>query len=67
MKLNPKRLRLAMARVCMNPKDAAQTADISRAAFYNALAGRSVSPATAGKIARSLGTDVETLLGEGEA
>lgn len=67
MKINPKNLRIALARACMNPKDAARAADISRSAFNSAMAGRSVSPATAGKIAHGVGVDVEFLLVEEEA
>lgn len=67
MKLNPKLLKLALARACMNPKDAAIAANVSRSAFNSAMAGRSVSPATAGKIACGLGADIETLLAKEEA
>ena len=62
MRVNKSKLELAMSRACMNGKDAADAAQIPRATFNNAITGRSIRPATLGKIARALGVDVEELI-----
>lgn len=62
MKVDRNKLKLAMCRACMNSKDAADAAQIPRATFNNAVTGRSIRPATLGKIARALDVDVEELI-----
>lgn len=57
MKLNRKKLELAMARVCMNSADLPNASGLPRPTVQNAIVGKSVRPATAGKIARALGVD----------
>lgn len=62
MKIDRNKLKLAMCRACMNSSDAADAAQIPRATFNNAITGKSIRPATMGKIARALNVDVEDLL-----
>lgn len=62
MKVNRSRLELAMARACMNSADVIRKAELPKPTYNNAVTGRSVRPATLGKIAKALGVDVEYLL-----
>ena len=56
------KLKLCMARKCMNTKELQETTKIPRATINNAITGRSVSPKTAGIIASALNVDVSELL-----
>ncbi len=62
MKVNRDKLELAMARVCMNPADLAEKAELPRPTLNNAIVGRDVHPGTAGRIAKALGCDVTEIL-----
>lgn len=62
MILNRKKLELSMARACMNTDDLQKISKIPRPTLNNAITGRSVRPATVGKIAKALGVDVTELL-----
>ena len=62
MKANCDKLRLAMARACMNPQDLAKAAEMPPQTVNGVLRGRSVRPATIGRIAKALGVDVAELL-----
>lgn len=62
MKANRKKLELAMARACMTSAELSTAAELPRPTLYNVMAGRSVMPATLGKIARALGVDPEYIL-----
>ena len=62
MTINRKKLRLAMARACMNTADLAEAAQIPRPTLNNAIKGRGVRTGTLGKIARALGVDVTELI-----
>ena len=57
MIVNRKKLELAMARACMNSADLPKAAGLPRPTVQNAIVGKSVRPATAGKIAKALGVD----------
>ena len=68
MVINRSTLELAMARACLSPAELAVKAKLPRPTLNNALVGRSVRPATLGKIARALGVDVLDLIaGDKEA
>ena len=56
------KLRLAMARACMNPQDLAKAAEMPPQTVNGVLRGRSVRPATLGRIAKALGVDVTEIL-----
>lgn len=62
MKANRMKVKLAMARACMNLSDLAEVAQLPRPTVINALAGKSVRTATIGRIARALGVDVSELI-----
>lgn len=61
---NRKNLLLAMARACLNSDDLAKAADMPRPTVNNAITGRSIRPATAGRLARALGVDVTEIIEE---
>lgn len=58
MKASKKKLDLAMASACMNPKAISLKAGISYPAFQRARNQENVKPATLGRIAKALGVDV---------
>lgn len=62
MKVNRKKLQLAMANACLNSKDLAVKAEMPRPTLNNAITGRSVRPATIGKIAKALDVPVEQII-----
>ena len=64
MKADIKKLRLAMARACMNPQDLAKAAEMPPQTVNGVLRGRSVRPATLGRIAKALGVDVIEIMKE---
>ena len=64
MKVNKKKLELAMANTCMDSRDLAVAANLPRPTLNNAITGRNLRPATIGKIARALGVSVESLIEE---
>ena len=57
MKANKKALLLAMARACVGRKEIFEKAGMPEMTVKNVLDGRSVRPATLGKVARALGVD----------
>lgn len=64
MKLNRKKIELAMARACLSLTQLARRADMPEPTVKNSLYGRSVRPCTAGMIARALGVDVTEIIEE---
>lgn len=67
MKADSNKLRLAMARACMNPQDLAQAAKMPPQTVNGALRERGVRPATLGRIAKALGVDVTEIMKEEDA
>lgn len=66
MKVSREKLKLAMARACMNTADLADAAGLPRPTVNNVVVGKSVRPGTLGRIARALGVDPTDILdGEG--
>lgn len=57
MKADRNKLELALARACMTPESLAVAAEMPRPTVNNVITGRSVRPATLGRIARALGVD----------
>lgn len=57
MIVNRQKLELAMARACMTSAELPKAAGLPRPTVQNAIVGKSVRPATAGKIAKALGVD----------
>ncbi len=66
MKANREKLRLAMARACMNPQDLAKAAAMPPQTVNGVIRERSVRPATLGRIAKALGVDVTEIMEEKE-
>lgn len=62
MKVNRKKLELAMARACMTSAKLPAAAGLPRPTVQNAVTGRSVRPATVGKIAKALQVDVTEII-----
>lgn len=65
MKIDKPKLLLAMARACMNPQDLAKAAEMPPQTVNGVIRGRSVRPATIGRVARVLGVDPAELIEEG--
>lgn len=64
MRANRKRLEIAMAKACIEPDALAKAADMPRPTLNNVISGKSVRPATLGRVARALGIDVEEIMEE---
>lgn len=64
MKTDKGKLTLAMARACMNPQDLAKAAELPPQTVNGVIRGRSVRPATLGKIAKALGVDPAEIIKE---
>lgn len=64
MKASREKLHLAMARACMNTVDLSIKAEMPVQTINGVLRGRSVRPATIGRIAKALDVDVAELLEE---
>ena len=62
MKIHREKLKIAMARACMSTEELQKAAEMPRPTINNAITGRSVSPKTAGRIARALNVDMSELL-----
>ena len=62
MKADINKLRLAMARACMNPQDLAKAAEMPPQTVNCVLRGRGVRPATLGRIAKARGVDPAEIL-----
>lgn len=58
------KLTMAMARACMNPQDLAKAAELPPQTVNGVIRGRSVRPATLGKVARALGVDPADIIRE---
>lgn len=62
MKANLQKLRLAMARACINTADLQKATGMPMPTVINVMTGRSVRPATIGRVAKALGVDVTEIL-----
>ena len=66
MKANRQKLTLAMARACVNTADLQKATGMPMPTVKNVITGRSVLPATIGKVAKALGVDVTEILEDQE-
>lgn len=57
MRIDRKKLELAMARACMNSTELPTVAGLPQSTVKNVVVGKNVRPATLGKVARALGVD----------
>ncbi len=62
VKVNRKKLELAMATACMNTEDLQKASNIPRATLNNVISGRNVRPGTMGKVAKGLGVCVTEII-----
>ena len=62
VKVNRKKLELAMATACMNTEDLQKASNIPRATLNNVISGRNVRPGTMGKVAKGLGVCVTVII-----
>jgi len=62
MKINKQKLQLAMANACMNTSDLQCSSKLPRPTVNNVISGKSVRPATVGRIAKALKVPVESLI-----
>lgn len=59
---NRKKLEIALARACMTSGRLPEATGLPRPTINSVIMGKSVRPATLGKVARALGVDVTELL-----
>lgn len=67
MRLDKQKVNLQLAKKCLSNLEAAELAEISANRFLQIVKGRSVTPKTAGKIARALGCDITDILADDQA
>lgn len=66
MKADRERLKLAMARACMDSKELAKAAQLPRPTLNNAIVGKGIRPSTLGRIAKALNIDPADIIEKGE-
>lgn len=64
MKIDKRKLVLAMARLCMDSVDLETKTNLPRPTLNNAISGRGIRPSTLGKIAQALEVDPADLIEE---
>lgn len=62
MRVCKEKLMIAMARACMTTGELEEKSGMKRPTLDKAIMGRSVMPATLGKIAQALGVDVTEIM-----
>lgn len=62
MRINRRKVQLAMARKCIGAAELTKAAKMPRPTTNKALSGGSVRPETAGRIAKALGVDVTEII-----
>lgn len=62
MRVDLKKLRIAMARNCMGAPGLAEKANLNRGTVYHVLEGKNFNLSTIGKIAQALGVDVTEII-----
>lgn len=62
MKIDKKKLNLAMARKCLTTAELSTVAEMPRSTVNRVVAGKSAKPWTVGKIANALGVDVTEII-----
>lgn len=64
MKVDRRKLEIAMARACLNTEELATLANMPRPTLNNVIVGKKVRTATIGKVAKALGVDVTEILAD---
>lgn len=62
MKVNKRKLEIAMAKSCISAKELQEKAGVGVNTAKAMLSGKSVKPCTFGKICKALGVEVEELI-----
>lgn len=62
MKINRKKLEIAMARACMSTNDIQEKTKMPRPTVNNVICGKHVRPDTLGRVAKALGVDVTEII-----
>lgn len=62
MKADIVKIRIIMARNCIETRDLQKIAQMPRPTLNNVLSGHSVRPATLGRVARALNVDVREIM-----
>lgn len=62
MIVNKQKLQIAMANCCITSNELQSKSGLPRGTFLNVITGKSVRPATIGKIAKALNMPVEKLI-----
>lgn len=62
MKINARKLKIAMARACINPCELCRKAGIDHQTYLRTFNGLKSRPATVGKIAKALNIDMTEIL-----
>lgn len=62
MKASIVKLRIIMANNCIEIRDLQKKAEMPRPTLNNVISGRSVRPATLGRVAKALGVDVREIM-----
>jgi len=61
LKIDRKKLELALARACMNSQDL-YLKGIPKGTFCRAMGSKQIKPGTAGKIAKAIGCDITEII-----
>lgn len=64
MKIDRKKVEIAMARACMSVNDIADTSGVNKRSVSKFLNGCEARPVSVGKIAKALGVDVTEIIAE---
>ena len=62
LKFDKRKLKIAMANACMNTADLQKVTEMPMPTVAGAISGKSIRPATAGKIAKALGVPVTEII-----
>lgn len=62
MKANRKKMEIAMAQACMNTSDLVKASKMPKPTVTNVITGKSVRPASIGRICRVLGVNAEDII-----
>ena len=64
MRVDKKKLEIAMANACMSTADLQKAAGMPMPTLAGVISGKSIRPATAGKVAKALGVSVTEILAD---
>lgn len=62
MRANILNIKIVMAKECLSVHDICKNSQLPKTTLNNVMSGRSVRPATLGRVARALGVDVSDIM-----